>query len=274
MFDLKASMKVNFIVLAYPRTTRRSKDQDDNNMRPTTERDDSPPSSISNPNTLEFTVFPELLAEDMELKAHAPRWLMEKREIYPDDYDWAADQAAALRDLEFSTDTKACDHFGGCTAAREIILGVYQIVVESKGGKKIRFDGDNDTILLCTRKSCQLGQSPFGEIGNAVRCRDYTNIFSGMKRLIWTQREYFALFRSSWVVAQFPSRKDFILIIPSPQSLQGTDETHWEPYQKQLVYLEVRTLLSLEDLFSSKISTAKDWVRYLKVENKNCRTIQ
>jgi hypothetical protein len=199
---------------------------------------------------------------------------MEKREIYPDDYDWAADQAAALRDLEFSTDTKACGLFGDCTASREIILGVYQSVVDSKGGKKIRFEGDNDTILLCTGKSCQLVQSLFGEIGNAVRrCRDYTSVFSGIKRLVWTQREYFALFRSSWLIAQFPSRKEFILIIQSPQSLQGTDETHWETYQKQVAYLEVRTLLTLEDLFSSKISTAKDWVRYLKVENKNCRTI-
>lgn len=43
---------------------------------------------------------------------------MEKREIYPDDYDWAADQAAALRDLEFSTDTKAYVLFGACTASR------------------------------------------------------------------------------------------------------------------------------------------------------------
>jgi hypothetical protein len=52
------------------------------------------------------------------------------------------------------------------------------------------------------------------------------------------------------------------------------DETHWETYQKQVVYLEVRNLLSFEDLFSSKISKAEDWVRYLTVENKNCRIIE
>ncbi|KAE9380074.1 hypothetical protein N431DRAFT_309705, partial [Stipitochalara longipes BDJ] len=109
-----------------------------------------------------FTVFPKLPAElqlkmwkyaipgprIIKLKTHVPDWLMEERESYPDDYDWAADQAAAVRDLEFSTDTKPCGLFGACSASRKVILRVYQSVVVSKGGKKIRFDGDNDSILL------------------------------------------------------------------------------------------------------------------------------
>jgi hypothetical protein len=137
-----------------------------------------------------FTLFPRVAAElqveiwkyaipgprVINLKTHVPDWLMDEPETYPDDYDWAADQIAAVQALEFSTDTKPCNLLGACVTSREVILGVYQSVVASRGGSKIRFDGANDTILLHTEESRGMGQSPLGSPGR-VRCRDFSSAF-------------------------------------------------------------------------------------------------
>jgi hypothetical protein len=144
-----------------------------------------------------FTLFPRVAAElqveiwkyaipgprVINLKTHVPDWLVDEPEAYPDDYDWAVDQVAAVQALGFSMDTKPCSLLGACVTSREVILGVYQSVVASRGGSKIRFDGANDTILLHTEESRAMGQSPLGSPDRAW-CRDYNSVFFGIKRLV------------------------------------------------------------------------------------------
>jgi len=211
----------------------------------------------------------------IKLKTHVPDWLTVQHDSYPDDYDWSADQAAALRDLEFSTDTKPCGLLGACSASRKIILRVYQSVVESKGGKKIRFDGENDVILLCTGGNRRMNQSPLGAMGNAVPAqRDYSSVFSGIKRLMLLERQFEACEVNFWLLAQFRSLKELLLIPPSSLSPDDGDDAHWEAYQKQLTYMEVQAVLSFEDIIAPVLQRTEDWDVYETLITRSTQNFQ
>lgn len=230
----------------------------------------------------EFTLFPKLVVElqlkiwkyaipgprVIELKTHVPDWLMDEHLRYRNDYDWAADQTAALQALEFTTNTTPCGLLGACVTSRKVILEVYQSVVASKGGRMIRFDGNNDAILLNTEERRRMDQSPLGSPGMAwPGGRDYSSIFSGIKRLIWFETQFWACHNNLWVLAQFQSLKELVLLqnpgcflLPNPRNNPvNSDRYRWKAFQKQLACASIRLVLSKEDLVSPPIETLEEW---------------
>jgi hypothetical protein len=134
-------------------------------------------------------------------------------------YDWAADQDAAVESLDFSTDTKPCGVLGACKASRVKILSVYRSVIESKGGKKIRFDGENDIILLHGAEHLAIEKRLLGcpgtrERSSPAKFRDYTRVFTGVKTLTWSEPHYLSTTRkleSLWMISQFTSVEKLFL---------------------------------------------------------------
>jgi len=83
--------------------------------------------------------------------------------------------------LDFCTNARPPGLLGACTASREVFLKTHKGVIQSKG-HKIRFDPENDTILLDNFSSHgRRGYPGFQDMPETVP--NYTTIFADVKLL-------------------------------------------------------------------------------------------
>ena len=102
----------------------------------------------------------------MKLKTHVGLYFMlniDEGNSWPEDYNWKADQYAAVQTIDFSTDTKPCGLLGACRNSRAEILRVYCGAIKGQNDKIFRFDGENDTILLHGKENASIQKPLLGK---------------------------------------------------------------------------------------------------------------
>lgn len=213
----------------------------------------------------------------IKLKTHVPEWLMNEPNSWPEDYDSAADNSAAIGALDCSTDTKPCELLGACKVSRAEILRVYRSVIESKSGKKIRFDGDNDTILFHAAKP--LGHARINYGGSLSTLRNYTSLFAGVKTLAWCKDLSLLLPKDyiCWFISQFRSLDKFILV----SSMNCVGSMRFNPdyldawnKDKELFHALRVTIRTREEALSPMFRDLQSWLDVAGQNDNRTRELQ
>jgi hypothetical protein len=179
--------------------------------------------------------------------------------------------------LEFSTDTMACGLLGACKVSRTGILKVYGSIIESKGGKKIRFEGDNDTIYLHGEENLPLHDQLLGCPGStyswpARTLRDYTSLFADVKTLAWSENQFYSIPMDDrcWLVSQFKSLENLILLTGYGRN----DPTTWDGYNKAMNKFWVTKFQTEEDVLSHELEDLQTWLDYIHSEQQKLRFLK
>jgi hypothetical protein len=148
-------------------------------------------------------------------------------------------------------------------------LKVYRSIIESKGGK-IRFDGDNDTILLHGEEHLSIKDQLLGCPGStyswpARTLRNYTSLFAGVKTLAWSENQFYSIPMDdrSWLVSQFRSLEKLILVSDGAGRI---NPENWADYNQVLNKSWVRELLTDENVDSYELEDLQVWLDYVPGE--------
>lgn len=175
---------------------------------------------VSNTSILEaFNLFPKLPIElqltiwnfaipeshVIAVKVSSPGTVYEKEFIYETAQELTQSLEKAAKNLVLSCDSKVSSLLSACKISREAILKTYGAQIPLSDGGLLRFDGDQDTILLYhDTKSVPI--LPGYEMA-PTDCPDYKSIFSGVKNLA-LQAAYFLDVEkeeTAWALSQFES---------------------------------------------------------------------